>query len=80
MSIAAFVVSRKVPSKAISVLLFVNGGIIIMGEITIILQAKLSSEDVGSKERNITLGILLIGLGIWKMISDRKVISKQGYA
>ena len=30
-SIIAFVVSRKVPSKTISILLFVNGGIIITG-------------------------------------------------
>jgi uncharacterized membrane-anchored protein YitT (DUF2179 family) len=79
MSIVAFLVSRKVPSKTISILLFVNGGIIIIGEIITILQAKFSSEDIGVKERNITLGLLLIGLGIWKIISDQKVISKQGY-
>ena len=48
MSIVAFVVSRKVPSKTISLLLFVNGGIIIRGEIITILQAKFSSEDIGA--------------------------------
>jgi uncharacterized membrane-anchored protein YitT (DUF2179 family) len=76
MSIVAFVVSRKVPSKTISILLFVNGGIIIIGEIITTIQAKFSSEDIGGKERNIALGLFLIGLGIWKIICDRKLISK----
>ena len=79
MSIVAFVVSRKVPSKTISILLFVNGGIIIIGEIIAILQAKFSSEDIGGRERNIILGLLLTGLGIWKTIFNRKVISNQDY-
>ncbi len=46
MSIIAFVVSRKVPSKTILILLFVNGGIIIIGEIMISLEANFSSEDM----------------------------------
>jgi uncharacterized membrane-anchored protein YitT (DUF2179 family) len=79
MSIVAFVVSRKVPSKTISILLLVNGGIIIIGEIITILEANFSSEGLGGMERNIILGLLLTGLGIWKIISDRKVLLKQGY-
>jgi uncharacterized membrane-anchored protein YitT (DUF2179 family) len=79
MSIVAFVVSRKVPSKTISILLFVNGGIIIIGEIITTLEANFSSEGIDSIERNIILGLLLIGLAIWKIISDQKVLSKQGY-
>jgi hypothetical protein len=79
MSIIAFVVSRKAPSKTISVLLFVNGGIIIIGKIITILEADFSSEGIGSRERNIILGLLLIGLGTWKIISDQKVSSKQSY-
>lgn len=78
MSIIAFVVSRKVPSKTISILLFVNGGIIIIGEIIIILEANFPSEGIGGMGRNIVLGLLLTGLGIWKLVSD-KVISKQRY-
>jgi uncharacterized membrane-anchored protein YitT (DUF2179 family) len=79
MSIVAFVVSRKVPSKIISILLFVNGGIIIIGEIMTTLEANFSSEGIDSIERNTILGLLLTGLGIWKIISDQKVLSKQGY-
>jgi hypothetical protein len=79
MSLIAFVVSRKAPSKTISVLLFVNGGIIIIGEIITILEADFSTEGIGSTGRNIILGLLLIGLGIWKIICDQKVSSKQSY-
>ena len=64
MSIIAFIVSRKVPSKTISILLIVNGGIIIIGEIIIILEGNLSSEDLGGMTRNIIFGLLLTGLGI----------------
>ena len=62
MSIIAFVVSRKVPSKTISILLFVNGGIIIIGEIMISLEANFSSEDISSMARNVIVGLLLTGL------------------
>jgi hypothetical protein len=78
-SVVAFVISRKVPSKTISILLFVNGGIIVIGEIIITLENNFSSEGIGGVVRNIVLGLLLVGLGIWKIISDRKVLSKQGY-
>ena len=79
MSTIAFVVSRKVPSKTISILFFVNGGIIIIGEIISSLEANFSSEDIGSMARNVIVGLLLTGLGIWKIISDQKILSKQGY-
>ena len=62
MSISAFVVSRKVPSKTISILLFVNGGIIIIGEIMISLEANFSSEDISSMARYVIVGLLLTGL------------------
>lgn len=78
MSIIAFVVSRKVASKTISILLLVNGVIIITGTAITIPQPNFSSEDMGSRERNIILGLLLTGIGIWKTIFDRKVISNQG--
>ena len=58
MSIIAFVVSRKVLSKTISILLFVNGGIIIIGEIMISLEANFSSEDISSMARNVIVGLL----------------------
>jgi hypothetical protein len=52
-----------------------------MGIIVTVFQVNLSSEDIGGMGRTIgftiIFGLLLIGLGIWKIISDRKVLSKQ---
>jgi hypothetical protein len=81
MSIIAFIISRRVPSIIISVLLFINGGLIIVGIIVTVVQANFSSEEMANMGRTagstVLFGLLLIGLGIWKIISDRKVLSKQ---
>jgi hypothetical protein len=80
-SIIAFIVGRKVSAKTIPILLFINGGLIIVGIIVTIFLANLSSEEIGGMGRTIgftvLLGLLLIGLGIWKITSDRKFLSKQ---
>lgn len=80
-SIIAFIISRKVPSIIVSVLLFINGGLIIVGIIVTVVQANFSSEEMANMGRTagstVLFGLLLIGLGIWKIISDRKVLSKQ---
>lgn len=81
MSIIAFIIIRKVPSIIVSVLLFINGGLIIVGIIVTVVQANFSSEEMANMGRTagstVLFGLLLIGLGIWKIISDRKVLSKQ---
>ena len=81
MSIIAFIISRKVPSTIVSVLLFINGGLIIVGIIVTVVQANSSSEEMTNMGRTagstVLFGLLLIGLGIWKVISDRRVLSKQ---
>lgn len=81
MSIIAFIISRRVPSIIVSVLLFINGGLIIVGIIVTVVQANFSSEEMANMGRTagstVLFGLLLIGLGIWKIISDRKVLSKQ---
>jgi hypothetical protein len=81
MSIIAFIISRKVPSTIVSVLLFINGGLIIVGIIVTVVQANFSSEEMANMGRTagstVLFGLLLIGLGIWKIITDRKVLSKQ---
>jgi hypothetical protein len=81
MSIIAFIISRKVPSIIVSVLLFINGGLIIVGIIVTVVQANFSSEEMANMGRTagstVLFGLLLIGLGIWKIISDRKILSKQ---
>ena len=46
-----------------------------------VVQANFSSEEMANMGRTagstVLFGLLLIGLGIWKIISDRKVLSKQ---
>ena len=81
MSIIGFIIGRKEPSKAISSLLFINGGLIIVGIIITIAQASVSSEDIGGMERTvgstILLGAILIGLGVWKTMHDKKIMSSK---
>jgi hypothetical protein len=77
MSIIAFVIARKEYAPSISVLLFVNGGLIIAGMVALIAGGALSSEDSSSAARTIgstmAMGAILIGLGAWKLATDKKV-------
>jgi heme/copper-type cytochrome/quinol oxidase subunit 3 len=81
MSIIGFIISRKEPSKTVSSLLFINGGLIIIGIIITIAQANLSSENIGGMARTVSstilLGAILIGLGVVKTIHDKKIVSSK---
>ncbi|HEV8386655.1 MAG TPA: hypothetical protein VGQ03_03440 [Nitrososphaera sp.] len=76
LSIIAFVIGRKDYSPIISVLLFVNGGLIIAGMLALIAQGALASEDSSGALRTVgstmAMGVLLVGLGLWKAVGDRK--------
>lgn len=74
MSIIAFVIARKEYAPIVSSLLFVNGGLIIAGMIALVAQGSVASE-VGS---TIAMGALLIGLGAWKVLIDRKILTARG--
>ncbi|AIF83873.1 hypothetical protein NTE_01812 [Candidatus Nitrososphaera evergladensis SR1] len=80
MSIIAFVIARKEPSKAVMALLFVNGGLIIAGMLALIAQGALASENSSGAMRTIGstigMGAILVGLGVWKAASDRRIASK----
>jgi hypothetical protein len=82
MSIIAFVIARKEYAPAVSALLFVNGGLIIVGMIALIAQGALASEDSSGAMRTIgstiAMGAILIGLGVWKVVTDRKVVAATG--
>jgi hypothetical protein len=82
MSIIAFVIARKEYAPAVSALLFVNGGLIIAGMIALIAQGALASEDSSGAMRTIgstiAMGAILIGLGVWKVVTDRKVVAATG--
>ena len=81
MSVIAFIISRNVPSKTVSILLFVNGGLIIAGILMTIIQATLSSEQIGGMQHTVgftvVLGLVLIGLGAWKAIRDKRALPNQ---
>jgi hypothetical protein len=76
LSIIAFVVGRKDYSPIITVLLFVNGGLIIAGMLALIAQGALASQDSSGALRTVgstmAMGVLLVGLGVWKAVGDRK--------
>jgi hypothetical protein len=74
MSIIAFVIARKERSNLISILLFVNGGLIIVGILAV--SGGLGATSLAS---TIAMGIILVGLGIWKVLIDRRTQTTQDY-
>jgi hypothetical protein len=82
MSIIGFVIARKEYAPIISALLFVNGGLIIAGMLALIAQGALASEDSSGAMRTIGstigMGAILIGLGAWKVMIDRKALAAKG--
>jgi hypothetical protein len=78
MSIIAFVIARKDYAPTVSALLFVNGGLIIAGMIALIAQGALASQDSSGTLRTIgstlAMGGILVGLGAWKLVANRKVL------
>ena len=84
MSIVAFVIARKEPSSIVTVLLFVNGGLIIAGMLVLIGQGALASENAEGAMRTISstiaMGAILVGLGGWKAATDRRVAGKKEQA
>lgn len=81
MSIIAFVIARKEYAPIVSSLLFVNGGLIIAGMIALVAQGSVESEDMSGTFRTIgstmAMGALLIGLGMWKTLIDRKILTTR---
>jgi hypothetical protein len=82
MSIIAFVIARKEYAPIVSSLLFVNGGLIIAGMIALVAQDSVASEDISETLRaigpTIAMGALLIGLGAWKVLKDRRMLTARG--
>ena len=74
MSIIAFVIARKERSSIISILLFVNGGLIIVGILAV--SGGLGTTSLAS---TVAMGIILVALGIWKVLIDRRTPTTQDY-
>jgi hypothetical protein len=74
MSIIAFVIGRKERSSIVSILLFVNGGLIIVGILAV--SGGLGTTSLVS---TIAMGIVLVGLGIWNVLINRRPPKTQDY-
>ena len=72
MSIIAFVIARKERSSIVSILLFVNGGLIIVGILAV--SGGLGTTSLAS---TIAMDVILVGLGIWKVLIDRRTTTTQ---
>jgi hypothetical protein len=74
LSVIGFVVGRKEPNKAIPILLLINGGLIILGMIIVISMPILETKQDFMRTIGSTMifGGILIGLGIAKIIIDKK--------
>jgi hypothetical protein len=74
LSVIGFALGRKEPNKTIPILLFINGGLIILGLLLVMAMANFevdqkTMQTIGS---TMLLGGILIGLGIAKIIIDKK--------
>jgi hypothetical protein len=79
MSIIAFVISRNAFSLAIPMLLFVNGGLIIAGMAILTAQGALTGDAASTTAMRtvsftIATGGILVGLGVWKVITNAKIV------
>ena len=74
LSVIGFVVGRKEPNKAIPILLLINGGLIILGMIIVMSMPTLETKQDFMRTIGSTMifGGILIGLGIAKIIIDKK--------
>jgi len=74
LSVIGFAVGRKEPDKMVSTLLFINGGLIILGMLIVISMSNLDSQKNAMRTIGSTMlfGGILIGLGIAKVIIDKK--------
>jgi hypothetical protein len=81
MSIIAFAIARKEYTPLVSMLLFVNGGLILAGMIAMIAtqDALATADPVALRTVGFTsaLGVILIGLGVWKLMVDRRLITMR---
>jgi len=74
LSVIGFAVGRNEPNKAIPILLFINGGLIILGMFIVMSMHKFELEQDTMRTVGSTMlfGGLLIGLGIAKIIIDKR--------
>ena len=74
LSIIGFAFGRKEPNNTIPILLFINGGLIILGLVIVMAMAnfELDQNTIRTIGSTMLLGGILIGLGIAKIVMDKK--------
>ncbi len=77
MSIVAFVITRKTPSRSIAILLIINGGIILVGMFFIMTQVALTVNSARTVGSTIVMGLLLVALGIVKSFYDKRYMAQR---
>lgn len=79
LSIIGFALGRKEPNKTIPILLFINGGLIVLGLLIVMAMAnfEMDQNTIRTIGSTMLLGGILIGLGIAKIIIDKKKLSSK---
>lgn len=77
MSIVAFVITRKTSSRNVSILLIINGGIILAGMFFIMTQVALTANSARTVGSTIVMGLLLVALGIVKSLYDKRHMAQR---
>ena len=79
LSIIGFALGRKEPNKRIPILLFINGGLIILGLLLIMAMAnfEIDQNTIRTIGSTMLLGGILIGLGIAKIVIDKKKLRSR---
>jgi hypothetical protein len=79
LSIIGFALGRKEPNKTIPILLFINGGLIVLGLLIVMAMANfvIDQNTIRTIGSTMLLGGILIGLGIAKIVIDKKKLSSK---
>jgi hypothetical protein len=79
LSIIGFALGRKEPNKTIPILLFINGGLIILGLLILLAMAnfEIDQKTIRTIGSTMLLGGILIGLGIAKIVIDKKKLNSK---
>ncbi len=79
LSIIGFALGRKEPNKTIPILLFINGGLIILGLLILLAMAnfEIDQKTMRTIGSTMLLGGILIGLGIAKIVIDKKKLNSK---
>ncbi len=79
LSIIGFALGRKESNKTIPILLFINGGLIILGLLIIMAMSnfEIDQNTIRTIGSTMLLGGILIGLGIAKIVIDKKKLNSK---